>query len=81
MSDYGNAATASGPGKASWDDKAVSEMYISLANIRGGFTAAEAVEVEKDMLSKGYSFTAKQLQYVSSSPLLLKDHVLAYIPC
>ena len=61
MSDSGNGATA-GSGKAIWDDKAVADVYMSIANLRGGFTALEAIDVEKDMRAKGYTFTAKQLQ-------------------
>lgn len=60
MSDHGNATTAI----ASWDEKAVSDMYFTLAEVRGVFTNAEAAEVEQRMRAKGYTFTAKQLQYV-----------------
>lgn len=48
--------------KAVWDDKAVSDMFFSMAEARGGFTAAEAQQVEQIMRNKGYTFTAKQLQ-------------------
>lgn len=63
LSDHGNGAVA-GQDKAVWDEMAVGEMYYGLAIIRGTFTNEEATKVEQYMRGKGYTFTAKQLQYV-----------------
>lgn len=74
MSDHGNGASA-GTDKAVWDDKAVSDMYFSIVEIRGGFSASEAAQVEQSMRARGYNFTAKQLQYV---PLLYSRMLFSF---
>ena len=60
MSDHGNGNAVTSA-IAVWDEKAVADMYLSLAEVRGGFSAAEAKDVEVRMREKGYNFTAKQL--------------------
>ena len=55
-----SADNGAGAGKAVWDDKAVAEMYFTLAEMRGGLHGEEAKQLEECMRAKGYGFTSTQ---------------------
>ena len=60
----GNGASAGAPAEA-WDHHTAIDMCLTLAEVRGRPTDAEARMLDLRMRAKGYGFTDRQLRYVS----------------